>query len=109
MLSEKVRARAHGNIVCSGLLWPLSSTITMDEVQESYEKSPPSESNKGVKRKSDFQTVYCSICKVYLNSSSQATAHYTGKSHLNKVRNQSTEVSVMSVGLGGGLRKFIGR
>ena len=62
-------------------------------VKEGGEISPLSQVNKGVKRKSEFQTVYCSVCKVFLNSSSQAAAHYSGKSHQNKVRSQSSLVS----------------
>ncbi|XP_028406049.1 zinc finger protein 385D-like [Dendronephthya gigantea] len=38
----------------------------------------------GVKRKAEMQMIYCSVCKIFLNSSSQTDAHFAGKSHKKK-------------------------
>jgi competence CoiA-like predicted nuclease len=45
-----------------------------------------------LKRKVDMQMMYCSVCKIFLNSSLQADAHFAGKSHKNKVKSVCSEV-----------------
>ena len=35
---------------------------------------------------------FCGVCKIYLNSSLQADAHYAGKSHKNKAKGQGSQV-----------------
>ena len=47
----------------------------------------------GVKKKDDMQMIYCSVCKIFLNSSSQTDAHFAGKSHKKKVTALCQEVS----------------
>ena len=37
--------------------------------------------------------MFCSVCKINLNSSLQADAHYAGKSHKYKAKSQGSEVS----------------
>ena len=38
----------------------------------------------GLKQNGDMQMMYCNVCKIFLNSSTQADAHFAGKSHKNK-------------------------
>ena len=47
-----------------------------------------------LKTKGDMQMMYCSVCKIFLNSSSQADAHFAGKSHKNKAKSVTSEVRV---------------
>ena len=37
--------------------------------------------------------MFCSVCKINLNSSLQADAHYAGKSHKYKAKSTASEVS----------------
>jgi hypothetical protein len=49
----------------------------------------------GLKRKADMQMMYCTVCNIFLNSSSQADAHFSGKSHKNKAKSRGLEVGVL--------------
>lgn len=56
-------------------------------------------SEKSVISNNLMQPLYCKLCETRLNSPSQATAHYVGKSHLKKAKTylkQSNETNTVT-------------
>ena len=49
-----------------------------------------------LKRKAENQMIFCSVCSIVLNSSSQANAHFVGKSHKNKTQGLNLEVRMLT-------------